>query len=102
MPRDPLSGDALSNAERTRYDRSAMPLDGLPLTDRIRFHFDKAPRTGRVRERDKRLCGSPEASLTLHADGEGFERSEQRHIARRAAGHYAKGTPGRPTRQSLG
>jgi len=79
-----------------------MSLDGLPLTDRIRFQLDKAPTARRVRKGDERLRGPPEASLTLHTDGEGFERSEQRHIARRAAGHYAKGTPGRPTGQSLG
>jgi hypothetical protein len=53
-----------------------MPLDGLPLTDRIRFQFDEAPPTGRVRKRDKRLCGAPEASFTLPADGERLERSK--------------------------
>ena len=79
-----------------------MPLDRFPLTNRMRFQFDKAPTARRVRKGDERLRGPPEAPLTLHADGEGFERSEQRHIARRAASHYAKGTPGRPTRQSLG
>ena len=79
-----------------------MPLDGLPLTDRIRFQFGKAPTAGRVRKRDKRLCGSPQASLTLHADGERLERPEQRQIAGRAASHHAKRTPGRPTRQSFG
>jgi hypothetical protein len=36
-----------------------MPLNDLPLTDRIRFQFDKAPTAWRVWERDKRLCGSP-------------------------------------------
>ena len=53
-----------------------MPLDGLPLTNRIRFQFDKAPTARRVRKGDKLLRSSPEASLTLDADGEGFERSE--------------------------
>ena len=101
MPRDPLSGDALSNAERTGYDRSAMPLDGLPLMDRIRFQSDKAPTTGRVRQPDKRLRGSPQASLALHADRERLKRPEQRQIAGRAACHYAKGIPGGATRQSF-
>ena len=102
MRRDPLRGGETSDAERTRYERAAVPLDGLPLTDRIRFQFGKAPTTGRVRKRDKRLCSSPEASLTLHADGERLERPEQRQIAERAASHHAKGTPSRPTRQSFG
>ena len=101
MPRDPVFGDALSHAERTRYDRSAMPLDGLPLMDRIRFQFDKAPTTGRVRQPDKRLRGAPQASLALHADRERLKRPEQRQIAGRAACHDAKGIPGRPTRQSF-
>jgi len=94
VPRDPLPGDALSHAERTRYDGSAMPLDGLPLTDRIRFQFDKAPTTGRVRQPDNRLRGSPQASLALHADRERLKRPEQRQIAGRAACHDAKGIPG--------
>ena len=78
-----------------------MPLDGLPLTDGIRFQFGKAPTTGRVRQPDKRLCGSPQASLALHTDRERLERPEQRQIAGRAASHCAKGIPGRPTRQSF-
>ena len=79
-----------------------MLLDGLPLTDRIRFQFGKAPTTGRVRKRDKRLSGSPEASITLYADGERLKRPEQRQIAGRAASHHAKGSPGHLTRQSFG
>ena len=78
-----------------------MPLDGLPLTDGIRFQFGKAPTTGRVRQPDKRLCGSPQASLALHADRERLKRPEQLQIAGRAACHDAKGIPGRPTRQSF-
>ena len=68
-----------------------MPLDGLPLTDRIRFQFDKAPTARRVRERDKGLRGTPQTSLALHADGERLERPEQRQITGRAASHRAKG-----------
>ena len=101
MPRDPLPGNALSHAERTRYDRSAMSLDGLPLTDRIRFQFDKAPTTRRVRQPDKRLRGSPQASLALHTDRERLERPEQRQIAGCAASHCAKNMSGRSTRQSF-
>ena len=78
-----------------------MPLNGFPLADRIRFQFDEAPTARRVRERPERLCGPPQASLTLHADGERLERPEQRQIPGRAASHGTKGTPGRTTRQSL-
>ena len=78
-----------------------MLLDGLPLTDRIRFQFDKAPTPGRLREREQRLCGSPQASLTLHADGERLEGPKQRQIAGRAARHHAKGISGRMTSHSL-
>ena len=37
--------------ERSRDERAPMPLDGLPLTDRIRLQFDKAPTAGPVRKR---------------------------------------------------
>lgn len=79
-----------------------MLLDGLPLTDRIRFQFDKAPTTRRVRKRDQCLGGSPEASFPLHADRERLQRTEQRQIARRAAGHEAQGTTSRATGEPLG
>jgi hypothetical protein len=78
-----------------------MPLDGLPLADGIRFQFDKAPSPWRVWERDKRLRGSPQTSLALHADGERLERPEQRQIAGRSASHCPKRTPGRTTSESL-
>ena len=78
-----------------------MPLDGLPLMNGIRFQFGKAPTTGWVRQPDKRLCGSPQASLALHTDRECLEGPEQLQIAGRAASHCAKGIPGRTTRQSF-
>ena len=78
-----------------------MPLDGFPLADGIRFQFDKAPSPWGVWERHKRLRGSPQTSLALHADGERLERPEQRQIAGGAASDYAKGTPGRTTSESL-
>jgi hypothetical protein len=100
--RDPLRGGEASDAERIRYERAAMLLDDLPLTDRIRFQFYKAPTARRVRERDERLRGSPQTPLALHADGERLERPEQRYIAGRAASHHTKGTTGRTTGQSFG
>ena len=78
-----------------------MPLDGFPLTNRIRFQFGEAPTAWRVRKGAECLRGSPQASLALHADGERLERPEQRQIAGRAASHCPKGTPGRTTSESL-
>ena len=40
-----------------------MPLDDLPLTDRIRFQLYKTPTPRRVREPDKCLRGSPQTRL---------------------------------------
>ena len=79
-----------------------MPVDGLPLTHRIRFEFHKGPTARRVRESDKRLRRSPQTSLALHADGERLERPEQRQIAGRSASHHSKSTARRTTGQSFG
>ena len=70
-------------------------------TDGIGFQFDKAPMARWV-QRDDRLRRSPQASLTLHADGKRLERLQQRQIAGRAASHHTKGGAGRTTRQSFG
>ena len=78
-----------------------MPLEGFPLTNRIRFQFDEAPTAWRVRKRAEGLRGSPQASLALHADGERLERPKQRQAPRRATSHCTKGTPGRTTSDAL-
>ena len=78
-----------------------MPLDGFPLTNRIRFQFGEAPTAWRVRKGAECLRGSPQASLALHADGERLERPKQRQAPRRATSHCTKGTPGRTTSDAL-
>ena len=98
---DALRGGEASDVERLRYERAAMPLDDLPLTNGIRFQFDKASTARRMRERDERLRGSPQTALALHANGERLERPKQRQIAARAASHRTKGTSGCTTGRSF-
>ena len=78
-----------------------MLLDGVPLTDRIRFQLAEAPTAWRMWETAERLCGLPQASLPLHADGERLERPEQRQIPGHTSNHCTQGSPGRTPSQSL-
>ena len=79
-----------------------MLLDGLPLTDRIRFRFRQSSEDRAGVGRAGSACAAHQRHrlpCTPIASASSVRNSAQ--IAGRAASHEAKGTPGRQTRQSF-